>query len=58
MKASKAIPRQIKLCHVALRISENKIEFQGEPGSQGMTGPRGPQGEGFPGAKVRDISVS
>lgn len=23
-----------------------------------MTGPRGPQGEGFPGAKVRDLNVS
>lgn len=23
-----------------------------------MTGPRGPQGDGFPGAKVRDIDIS
>lgn len=26
--------------------------FQGEQGSQGVTGPRGLPGEGFPGAKV------
>lgn len=32
--------------------------FQGELGAQGLVGPRGPPGEGLPGAKVRVFTLS